>query len=116
MGSSNGTLLNGKSITRRMIRDGDQVAIGKTVITYREGPMPGSRASRKSSGGSASIFDDDDDLFADSSAATAQVPEPPKPEAPKPAPPKPQPPKPAPPQPAASNDLLDDGDPFEEDH
>lgn len=106
MDSSNGTLLNGKPVTRRMIRDGDEVKIGKTVIKYREGPLPGSRASRKSSGGSASIFEDDDDLFADSASSAAPAkPTPPPAAPPSPAaPPKPAaPPRPAtPPTPAAA--------------
>ena len=39
--SSNGTLLNGRPIDRRMLRDGDRIEIGKTVIVYREGALPG---------------------------------------------------------------------------
>jgi predicted component of type VI protein secretion system len=35
--SSNGTLLNGKPVQRRLLRDGDKVQIGATVIVYREG-------------------------------------------------------------------------------
>jgi hypothetical protein len=35
--SSNGTLLNGKPVQRRVLRDGDKVQIGATVIVYREG-------------------------------------------------------------------------------
>ena len=71
MNSSNGTLLNGKPVERRLMRDGDEVRIGKTVIVYREGPMPGSSASRSSSSsGGGGIFDDDDDLFADSSSSS----------------------------------------------
>jgi len=38
--SSNGTLLNGKPVTRRLLRPGDEVQIGKTVIVYRDGPPP----------------------------------------------------------------------------
>ena len=126
MDSSNGTLLNGKSIERRMMRDGDEVRIGKTVIKYREGVLPGSRAKSRSSGGSASIFEDEDDLFADSSsqssappaatppaatppAATPPAASPPPPVAPPP--PRPVTPPPAAPSPVArpSDDLLDDG-------
>lgn len=71
MNSSNGTLLNGKPVERRMMRDGDEVRIGKTVIVYREGSMPGAGASRSaSSSGGGGIFDDDDDLFADSSSSS----------------------------------------------
>ena len=41
LGSSNGTMLNGKPVDRRMLRDGDRIEIGKTVIVYREGDLPG---------------------------------------------------------------------------
>jgi len=92
--SSNGTLLNGKPIQRRMLRDGDEVRIGKTVIKYRDGALPGSQAKSQSSAGSASIFEDDDDLFGDNSPAVE------KPAAAAP------PPAPAP----ESDDLLDGGD------
>ena len=71
MESSNGTLLNGKSVDRRMMRDGDEVRIGKTVIVYREGSVPGTQGASKSkkppplrtSAGASDIFDDDDDLL-----------------------------------------------------
>ena len=79
MKSSNGTLLNGKPVDRRMIRDGDEVRIGKTVIIYREGPLPGGNPGTSSSGGPASsaIFDDDDDLFGgDDVSSTPSVAEP----------------------------------------
>lgn len=100
--SSNGTLLNGKPVTRRMLRDGDRIDIGKTGIVFREGALPvaagrgtgaapaadasaadvsaadvpGAEVARSS--GSASVFDDDDDLFAaepaSASGAPAQAP------------------------------------------
>ncbi len=79
MKSSNGTLLNGKPVDRRMIRDGDEVRIGKTVIIYREGSLPGGNPGTSSSGGPASsaIFDDDDDLFGgDDVSSTPSVAEP----------------------------------------
>ena len=65
MKSSNGTLLNGKPVERRMIRDGDEVRIGKTVIVYREGPLPGGSSATSSNQVSASsaVFEDDDDLL-----------------------------------------------------
>ena len=77
MKSSNGTLLNGKPVDRRMIRDGDEVRIGKTVIVYREGSLPGGSSGTSGNQGAASsaVFDDDDDLFGSddmSSASTAQ--------------------------------------------
>jgi predicted component of type VI protein secretion system len=37
LGSSNGTLLNGKPVERRMLRSGDEIQIGKTVLRYVEG-------------------------------------------------------------------------------
>lgn len=101
--SSNGTLLNGKPVQRRMLRDGDQIQIGKTVIVYREGviatkpaeaPRP-SAAPRVAPPPPArppaapATAADDDDLFgaapapakpAAPASASAQVP------APKPAP------------------------------
>ncbi|MFM1871707.1 MAG: hypothetical protein RL398_1129 [Planctomycetota bacterium] len=40
LGSSNGTLLNGKPVTRRVLRGGDEIQIGATVITYVEGEAP----------------------------------------------------------------------------
>lgn len=80
--SSNGTLLNGKPVQRRMIRDGDQIQIGKTVIVYREGviatkpaaapkPSPAPQAApaptaRATPAPAAAA--DDDDLFGDSPA------------------------------------------------
>jgi predicted component of type VI protein secretion system len=39
--SSNGTLLNDKPVTRRVLRDGDRVRIGKTELLYCEGEPPG---------------------------------------------------------------------------
>jgi len=59
--SSNGTLLNGKPVDRRMLRDGDRIEIGKTVIVYRQGDLPG-RASRDTSAPDE-LFGDDDDLL-----------------------------------------------------
>lgn len=65
MGSSNGTRLNGKPVERRMLRDGDRVEIGKTVVTYREGAMPGrSRPAAAAAPASDDLFGDDDDLLA----------------------------------------------------
>ena len=62
--SSNGTLLNGKPVTRRMLREGDEVRIGKTALVYHEGALPGAQASRSpAGGGAAAVFDDDDDLL-----------------------------------------------------
>ena len=35
LGSSNGTMLNGKPVQRRVVRDGDEIQIGATRIVYR---------------------------------------------------------------------------------
>jgi predicted component of type VI protein secretion system len=91
--SSNGTLLNGKPVQRRMLRDGDQIQIGKTVIVYREGviatkpveaPKPAAapkvappQPARPSAAPAAA--GDDDDLFGDAPAkpaASAPLPKP----------------------------------------
>ena len=63
LGSSNGTMLNGKPVDRRMLRDGDRIEIGKTVIVYREGDLPGRSKPNEAAGG-GDLFDDGDDLFA----------------------------------------------------
>lgn len=69
LGSSNGTMLNGKPVERRMLRDGDRIEIGKTVIVYREGDLPGrSKQSAPASGGDL-FDDDDDDLFGGASTS-----------------------------------------------
>lgn len=67
--SSNGTRLNDKPVTRRMLRDGDRIQIGATVLVYREGAAPGAApaAARKPA---ASDGDDDDLLGGDAPAAT----------------------------------------------
>ena len=72
LNSSNGTLLNGKPVERRMLRDGDEVRIGKTVIVYREGEIPGRTRSSGGSGGAAAVFDDDDDLLGSDAPAPAK--------------------------------------------
>lgn len=36
LGSSNGTLLNGKPVQKRVLRDGDVIQIGATSLTFRE--------------------------------------------------------------------------------
>src|SRR5262245_6780399 len=67
LGSSNGTLLNNKPVTRRLLRDGDQVQIGVTILTFREGAPPG---VVRAAGAAPKQVDDDNDLFG-SDAATA---------------------------------------------
>lgn len=103
LNSSNGTLLNGKPVTRRVLRAGDTVQIGQSAIVYREGAVPGGAAPAP-----APTFADDDDLFAATATNTAA---PPPPVAPPPArsaapppprpstqpPPAPNPPSPPPP-------------------
>lgn len=93
--SSNGTLLNGKPVTRRVLRPGDVVQIGKTAITYREGALPGSQPAA-----AAPVFDDGDDLFGEVPAAPAAA-APAAAPAPAPPPPPPVRPAPAPPSPPA---------------
>lgn len=90
LGSSNGTLLNGKPVTRRLLRAGDEVQIGMTVLTYREGPLPGAAAAAgpaKAAAGHAAV--DDNDLFG---ADEPTVPPPSRPAAAAPVPPPPPPP------------------------
>ena len=96
LGSSNGTLLNGKPVTRRVLRSGDEIQIGKTVITFREGALPGSAPAVGGAAGS-SVLDDDNDLFGDSAPTEVRAPQPP------PAPSRPAAPPPPPvPTPVAS--------------
>jgi predicted component of type VI protein secretion system len=59
--SSNGTLLNEKPVTRRVLRDGDRVQIGKTVVVYHDGALPG--AAPRTGAAAAAVFADDDDLL-----------------------------------------------------
>lgn len=99
LGSSNGTRLNDKPVTRRVLRDGDRIQIGATVLVYREGAAPGAAAVRAA----ASPFDDDDDLLggAPTSPGLAPPPAPPPPTPPPPPPPARTPLPPAAPPPAA---------------
>ena len=52
LGSSNGTMLNGKPVQRRVVRDGDEIQIGETRIVYRA-----------IAAAPAAATDDDVDLF-----------------------------------------------------
>lgn len=104
LGSSNGTLLNGKPVTRRLLRAGDAVQIGATVLTYAEGAPPGRAASpvpTATAGGGDLFGDDDDDLFGATAtgAAPAAPPAPPTPPT-QSSPSRPTPPPPS--RPAAS--------------
>jgi predicted component of type VI protein secretion system len=106
--SSNGTLLNDKPVTRRLLRDGDRIQIGKTVVVYHEGDLPvapprAAVASREPAGPvrepapARGAVLDDNDLFGDADATqiAAAPPPPPPPVAPRAAAPS------APPSPAA---------------
>jgi predicted component of type VI protein secretion system len=64
LGSSNGTLLNEKPVQRRVLREGDRVQIGKTVVVFHEGAAPGGAAPRAAD-------PDDNDLFGDGPAVAA---------------------------------------------
>lgn len=94
LGSSNGTLLNGKLVARRVLRDGDEVVFGSALFRYSEGgaeapPQPVARPTT-----AAVTADDDVDLF----ASPPPTPPPPRPAAaPKPPPPAAMKPVPAPP-------------------
>lgn len=101
--SSNGTLLNGKPVTRRVLRSGDEVQIGKTVIVYREGAVAagGSAPTGPTAG---TVFAADDDLLSgpgpavDAPAAAAPRARVPSPSPPPPKPAAPLGPPSAPPQ------------------
>ncbi|MEZ5963240.1 MAG: FHA domain-containing protein [Planctomycetota bacterium] len=93
LASSNGTMLNGKKVQRRALRDGDAIQIGACTITYREGRA---RAAAKPA-------IDDDELVFDDEAAPAPVPARARPV---PAPPPVAAPAP-PPAAAAAGDTLE---------
>jgi predicted component of type VI protein secretion system len=101
LGSSNGTLLNGKPVTRRVLRPGDEIQIGKTVLTYRDAPLPGTAPGAAPGKAAASPVADDNDLFGGdepappppvaapvrpATAPAASAPPPPAPAAPPPRP------------------------------
>jgi predicted component of type VI protein secretion system len=92
--SSNGTLLNNKPVTRRLLRDGDQVQIGKTILTFREGAPPA--AAGAAGAPTRGAVDDDNDLFGSDSATATDLAKPPAP------PPSPARPPAAPHAPAPS--------------
>jgi predicted component of type VI protein secretion system len=84
LGSSNGTLLNGKQVTRRLLRAGDKVQIGMTVLTFGEGrPAPGPDAPGAAPPAKAAAAADEDvDLF----GAEGSVPAPTREASPSPSP------------------------------
>lgn len=126
LGSSNGSLLNGRPIEQRMMRAGDELQIGKTTLTLHDGEIPGSKqpgarqsgsASPASPGSAAGGWDDDELDFGGgggSAAASAAPAEPPRPApaSPPPASPVPAPtPSPATPaEPAPASPAFDDDD------
>lgn len=63
LGSSNGTMLNGKPVQRRVLRDGDEIQIGATRIVYREQAMAQKPAAKS----------DDLDLFGDDEPASDEA-------------------------------------------
>ncbi|MFN6196129.1 MAG: FHA domain-containing protein, partial [Planctomycetota bacterium] len=77
--SSNGTRLNDKPVTRRVLRDGDRIQIGATVLVYREGEAPGAAAATGAPTPARAAFEDDA-LVGDAAPTTAPPP-PPKPAA-----------------------------------
>ncbi|HZN41906.1 MAG TPA: FHA domain-containing protein [Planctomycetota bacterium] len=93
LGSSNGTLLNSKPVTRRLLRDGDQVQIGMTILTFREGAPPG--VAGAAGAVTKGAVDNDNDLFGSDSATATDLQKPPAP------PPSPARPPAAPSVPAA---------------
>ncbi len=97
--SSNGTLLNGKPVTRRLLRSGDRVTIGKTEFTYHEGPLPGAVPVARAGGAASPFAADDVDLFGEAppapAATDAAAAPPPAVARPLPAPPPVAPPPPA---------------------
>lgn len=103
LGSSNGTLLNDKPVQKRMLHDGDEVKIGKTVLVFHEGTPPGAApAAAKGGGAAAAVFADDDDLLGGDAPAAPPVSSPPPVtppvrQAPMPVAATPPPPPPAPP-------------------
>lgn len=112
LGSSNGTLLNDKPVTRRLLRDGDRVQIGKTVIVFHDGELPAAAlapggASAPAAGArpaapAGASFEEDDDLFGGAAPARTEVMRAQQPPRAVPPPPPPEPVRPAPPPPAAS--------------
>lgn len=116
LGSSNGTLLNGKPVTRRVLRGGDEIQIGATVITYVEGEAPRAAAAAPvatpATASPAStpaatpapaatddndLFGEEDDLFGgDAAPAPAPAASPAPERVPSPPPPPVTPPPPAP--------------------
>lgn len=94
LGSSNGTQLNGKPVTRRLLRSGDEVQIGTTVLRVVEGPSGPAAAAA-----AAPAAVDDVDLFGDEVEPAPTSAPPPAAPRPAPAPPAAVPTPPASPSP-----------------
>lgn len=95
--SSNGTLLNGKPVQKRVLRDGDEIRIGQTTLTYREQVAAKASAPAKAPAPAA----DEVDLFGDDEPAPPVRAEAP---APRPEPVSPPPP----PRAAATVEFADE--------
>jgi len=109
--SSNGTLLNGRPVVRRVLRDGDQIQIGATVVLYREGSA-GAPAGAPAAANPAA---DDVDLFGGETQPAPPPPPParrPSPTVPLPRPAAALPPAPPPPPaaPPAASDVVEFAD------
>ncbi len=104
LGSSNGTLLNGKPVQRRLLRDGDEVQIGAKVIVFHTGAPDGKAAAA-----------DDVDLFGAAAddlvdlAPPAARPVPPPSPAPSPTPVAPRA-TPSPPRPPSRSEVIEFAD------
>lgn len=95
MDSSNGTLLNGKPVTKRMLRDGDEIRIGTTTIQFHE-QIEAPAAKVGGFAGGDDLFGDESEESEESDKPVQTVPEPrPKPQ------PEPQAPTVVPKQPIA---------------
>jgi pyruvate/2-oxoglutarate dehydrogenase complex dihydrolipoamide acyltransferase (E2) component len=84
LGSSNGTLLNGKPVTKKLVRPGDEITIGKTVMRYEAGVAGAGPAAAAA----APAHGDDTELFGE----TPPRPTPPPPQSPPSPAPRPTPP------------------------
>ena len=98
LSSSNGTMLNGRRVSRRVLRDGDELRIGTSVVIFRDGPVgvvsepasvepprsevvpaapvvPASETSGGDKADDVDLFGEEDDLF--DGAADEELPAPP---------------------------------------
>lgn len=78
--SSNGTLLNGKPVQRRVLRPGDEIRIGQTAIVFVEDAAAGAAPSGSAPAAAGSTrtvqpaADDDVDLFGEPTGSPAAIP------------------------------------------